>query len=87
MQRPESKDIPDADWNALVTEFSKIDLEKLETLKPPTDMRFYDGAAMADFKIYYKGKEYATSTFDHGHPPEEIAALITKITAYAPKRG
>jgi len=86
-QKPEARTISDADWTALLAEFSKTDLEKLPTLKPPTDKRFYDGAAMADFKVNYKGKEYASPTFDHGNPPKEIEALITKITAFAPKRG
>lgn len=86
-QRPEAKTISDDDWKALVAEFSKIDLEKLETLKPPTEKRFYDGAPMADFSVTYKGKRYAATTFDHGFPPQEIEALITKITAFAPNRG
>lgn len=86
-QKPEAKAISEADWKALVSEFSKVDLEKLPGYKAPTEKRFYDGAAMADLKVTYQGKEYKSTTFDHGTPPTEIAALVEKITAFAPNRG
>lgn len=86
LQKPEAKTITDAEWKALVAAFSKIDLEKLHEFKAPTEMRFYDGAAMANLKVTYQDKEYSSTTFDHGHPPAEIADLVKLITAYEPSR-
>lgn len=86
LQKPEAKAIPEAEWKALVAEFSKVDLDKLPTLKAPTEKRFYDGAAIANLKVTYKEKEYATTDFDDGFPPAEIATLVNKITAYKPSR-
>ncbi|RZJ71894.1 hypothetical protein [Flavobacterium sp.] len=85
-QKPESKAIPEAEWKALVAEFSKVDLDKLSTLKAPTEKRFYDGAAIANLKVTYKEKTYETTDFDDGFPPAEIATLVNKITAYKPSR-
>ena len=50
--------ISDADWKELIGYFQKINLEKLNKLKDPTQQRFYDGAAIATLKIQYKDKEY-----------------------------
>lgn len=86
LQKPESKAIPNAEWKALVAEFSKVDLEKLPDFKAPTQQRFYDGAPIANMKVTYKEKDYQTADFDDGFPPAEIAALVTKITAYKPSR-
>ena len=68
--------ISDADWNALISEFNKVDLEVLPNLKAPTEKRFYDGAAIADLKITFKGKTFGTTNFDHGFPPMEIQKLV-----------
>ena len=57
-------------------ELNKIDLENLPNLKAPTEKRFYDGAAIANLNIIYKGKKYQTSNFDHGFPPMEIKRLF-----------
>jgi hypothetical protein len=43
----------------------------LKDLKIPTEKRFYDGAAIANLKIIYKGVN-ETPSFDHGSPPYEI---------------
>jgi hypothetical protein len=68
--------ISDADWNALISEYNKVDLEGLPNLKAPTEKRFYDGAAIANLKIIYKGKTYQTSDFDHGFPPMQIKRVV-----------
>src|SRR5690606_11955823 len=57
------------DWKELAELFLKVDLEKLETYKGPTEKRFYDGAAIADLRIVYEGKPYQSQSFDHGDPP------------------
>jgi len=72
--------ISDADWNALIFEFNKVDLEGLPNLKAPTEKRFYDGAAIAGLKITFKGKTFETTNFDHGFPPMEIQKVVEIVT-------
>ena len=75
--------ISDADWKELVNLFQEIDLEEIKNLKSPTEKRFYDGAAIANLKINYEGKNYESQSFDHGFPPVEIKRLVTKINSFA----
>ncbi len=75
--------LTDAQWKSLVSEMGKINPEILPTLKAPTEKRFYDGAAIANLKVTYKGKEYMTTDFDHGYPPAEIEKVVNMITALA----
>lgn len=74
--------ISDADWNVLVTAFQELDLDGIPNLKAPTEKRFYDGAAIANFKIIYKEKAYESTSFDHGFPPVEIEKLVNKINSF-----
>lgn len=78
--------ISDADWKELVTEFQKVNLDEVPTLKDPTQKRFYDGAAIALLKIRYQDKNYETVAFDHGFPPAAIEKLVNKITALAKQK-
>jgi hypothetical protein len=80
---PEEITISDSDWKELVSYFQKINLEKLPTLKDPTQKRFYDGAAIANLKILYQDKNYETKDFDHEFPPSEIEKLVNKIVSLA----
>ncbi|MBA0883393.1 hypothetical protein [Flavobacterium undicola] len=75
--------ISDADWKELVKLFQEVDLEEIKDLKSPTEKRFYDGAAIANLKINYKGKNYESQSFDHGFPPYEIKRIVTKINSFA----
>ncbi|WP_140485331.1 hypothetical protein [Flavobacterium sp. GSA192] len=75
--------ISDADWKELITLFKKVDLEEIKNLKSPTEKRFYDGAAIANLKINYKGRNYESQSFDHGFPPVEIKKIVTKINSFA----
>lgn len=77
--------ISDADWNELVTEFQKINLDEVPNLKDPTQKRFYDGAAIANLKIRYQDKNYETVPFDHGFPPAAIDKFVKKIVSLAVK--
>ena len=78
-----TKKISAEDWKAIVTLFSKIYLEKLETYEGPTQKRFHDGAAMANLVVNKNEVEYTSATFDHGTPPVEIAPFINKIVGLA----
>jgi len=80
---PVTEKISAADWKELVTMFQEIDLEGLQSLKAPSEKRYYDGAAIGNLKVDYKEKTYQTDGFDHGTPPLEIARFVTKITSLA----
>lgn len=75
--------ITDADWKELINLFKEINLEKIKDLKSPTEKRFYDGAAIANLKVNYEGKNYESQSFDHGFPPLELKKLVTKINSFA----
>ena len=79
-KNPIVQKISDADWNALIFEFNKVDLDGLPNLKAPTEKRFYDGAAIAGLKITFKGKTFETTNFDHGFPPMEIQKVVEIVT-------
>ncbi|GGF01665.1 hypothetical protein [Flavobacterium limi] len=76
------KKIEKANWDKIVTEFEKIDLEKISTLKAPTEKRFYDGAAIGNLKITQNQKTYETPGFDNGFPPKEIEKLVNLLTDF-----
>ena len=76
---PKGEKISDADWKILIADFQEINLEELPNLKAPSEKRFYDGAAIGELKITYKGTTYQTSGFDHGTPPVEIERFVNKI--------
>ena len=83
---PEEITISDKDWKEIIGYFEKIDLEKLPTLKDPTQKRFYDGAAIANLKVRYQDKNYETTDFDHEFPPAEIEKLVNKIVSLAKEK-
>jgi len=83
--KPISNSLTDAQWNALIGEFQKVNLEEIPNLKAPTEKRFHDGAAMANLKITYKGKTYESQTFDNGYPPEKIKNLVNTILSFSKK--
>ena len=80
---PQESKISDADWKDLVVLFQDIKLDELANLKAPTGKRLYDGAAIASLKVTYKGKDYQSSSFDHGAPPSEIAKFVEKVNSFA----
>ncbi len=78
-ENPIVQKVTDADWSALNDEINKVDLENLPNLKAPTEKRFYDGAAIANLKIIYKGNTYQTTDFDHGFPPMHIKRVVEMV--------
>jgi hypothetical protein len=83
--KPVSNSLTDAQWNTLIKEFQKVNLEEIPSLKAPTQKRFHDGAAMANLTITYKGKTYESQTFDNGFPPEKIKNLVNTILSFSKK--
>jgi hypothetical protein len=83
--KPVSNSLTNAQWNTLIKEFQKVNLEEIPSLKAPTQKRFHDGAAMADLKVTYKGKTYESQTFDNGFPPEKIKNLVNTLLSFSKK--
>jgi hypothetical protein len=83
--KPISNSLTNSDLNALISEFQKVNLEEIPSLKAPTQKRFHDGAAMANLKITYQGKTYESQTFDNGFPPEQIKNLVNTILSFSKK--
>jgi hypothetical protein len=67
------------DWKEVYDAFRSIDLSQIQNLKSPTEKRFYGGAPEASVTITFNGKEYVSSDFDEGFPPQEIKKLVEKI--------
>ena len=78
-ENPIVQKVTDVDWSALNDEINIVDLENLPNLKAPTEKRFYDGAAIANLKIIYKGNTYQTTDFDHGFPPMQIKRVVEMV--------
>ena len=74
-----------ADNQNLLELFQKIDLDKINTLKSPTEKRFYDGAPIANLTISTKKNTYISSDFDGGFPPKEINAFVNALIEIAEK--
>lgn len=70
------------DWKECLILLKAIDTESLPNLKAPTGMRLYDGAPHATLIIKTSEKEIRSSSFDHGHPPTEIKALVEKLLSF-----
>jgi len=74
------------DWNWLVSfyedEIAKKNI-KLEELNVPSKKHQFDGALAANVSVMVGGEIYRSSTFDHGNPPPEIAALVNKMIVIA----
>lgn len=84
-EKPVAIQLSEEDWNVLAAAFEKLNLEAIPSLKAPTEKRFYDGAAIANLKITYKGKTYQTKGFDHGFPPAAIKKIVTKLVSFTEK--
>ena len=73
------------EWKQILELTNKLDLESLENLKAPTDKRLYDGAAHTTITIDIDGKTFSSASFDEGHPPSELEALVNKMLTISEK--
>jgi hypothetical protein len=83
MKKAKTTTLSEEDWKQLIELFKKVKLDEISELKSPTQKRFHDGAAIANLKINYKGKEYESASFDHGFPPAAIEKIVNKINSFA----
>ncbi len=74
-----------AEVSEIATLLKAVNLEGLATLKSPTEKRFYDGAAQANFDVVVQGKKYESAAFDHKFPPAGIEKIVNKLIAIADK--
>lgn len=81
--KPRINQLSKKEWKELADLYKVINLKKLSEYKPPTEKRFYDGAAIANLRIIYDGKTYESQAFDHGAPPIEIEKFVNKIVSFA----
>ncbi|MDU8884865.1 META domain-containing protein [Yeosuana sp. MJ-SS3] len=81
--KPISKTCNENEWNKITANIETIQLSSISKLEAPSKAHQYDGAALANLKITYQGKDYQTQTFDHGNPPNEIAPLVKEILSIA----
>lgn len=70
------------EWEEFMRLLSVIDVEALPKLKAPTAKRLYDGAPHATLTIEKKGQTTSSSSFDHGHPPKQLKALVDYILSF-----
>ncbi len=78
-----TKGCSEGDWKKLLNALKPVEVDHIPNLKAPSNNRLFDGAAIARLKINYEGTLYETKPFDHGNPPEEIAALVKEILTLA----
>ncbi len=68
-----------ADWDELMSLLKAVDITTLPEIEAPTSMRDYDGAAFATLSVTQDTLETTSNSFDHGHPPKSIEALVNKV--------
>lgn len=74
-----SEAISTTEWNNLVNEANKIDLQNISKLVAPSTNSYSDGALATTLSITSKGKMYSSVQFDSGNPPKELEGLYKKI--------
>ena len=67
------------DQEKLAELLSNLKLNDITQLEAPTDKRLFDGAPIATLTILKDKEKFTTPSFDHGHPPNEIKALVNKV--------
>lgn len=65
-----------------IAAFDELALEDIATYKAPSEKRFYDGAAIATFKVTHRGTSYESQPFDHLNPPAELERIVTLMADY-----
>ena len=70
-------------WKQLMTLVNKIELEKMKSLKSPSNERATDRVPSGKLTIINQEKTFFSDFFDHGNPPPKIAALTNMIVDLA----
>jgi hypothetical protein len=73
------------DWDELMTLLKDVNIKEMPNLESPTKMRLYDGAAHASLTVGKAESEIRSNSFDHGHPPKAIEAVVNKVLSIKEK--
>lgn len=73
------------DWNDLMQLLKDVNIEAMPELESPTAMRHYDGAPFASLFVTQGDTETQSNSFDHGHPPKAIEAVVNKVLSIKAK--
>jgi len=63
----------------IINLLSKIEINSITELEPPSKTHQYDAAPAAFLKITKGDAEFMTPSFDHGKPPKAISDIVEKI--------
>lgn len=63
-------------WEKIVKTFSKVNLERISSLKRPTKRAAFDGALNAQLVVTTSKKKYESSNFDHNQPNVVLVKTI-----------
>ena len=71
--------LPQEEKADIINLLSKIDINSITELEPPSKTHQYDAAPAAFLKITRGDAEFMTPSFDHGNPPKAISDIVEKI--------
>ncbi len=80
-----TKDCTTKNWETLTNLASNFDITKINEFEAPSKAHQYDGAAIANLKIFVGEKTYGSQSFDAGNPPKEIAEVVNYLLNLVPK--
>lgn len=66
-------------WNKIMETLKTIDFENIPNLEAPSKKFQFDGAPLANLKLFYGDTVYVSKPFDHGNPHKDIELLIKDI--------
>lgn len=76
-----TKDLTTEEWEEIMGLLKHLQLEKMGSMKAPSENSSADRARIASLKVRYGKKIYESNPFDERNPPTELGPLINKILA------
>ena len=68
-------------WKALQNGSKTIKLDKISTLKSPTNKRQRDAAMFGSLILTCSDSTYTSAGFDHGHPPVMLKTVVDSLVS------
>lgn len=66
-------------WKKLLAETKAIDVESIDTLESPTNLRQTDAAKFTRLEVTTTDTTYQSQTFDSGRPPLTLKGLVDEL--------